>query len=392
MASRKNNPKSDAASWVLIVVLFLVGLWPIALAVLLFKLFGKDGQKRRMPPPLEQQEPAGSIPTPVKKRGTGPVTPVKRRNRAQTAAQRVTQTPAAKTSTARVLKIVGVVIAVVSLLACWEPIDMMIWLGELAWWYIESLLTALAGVVAGIAMLVCGVSMERSLRRYHQYLAVMGNREALAIDELARTLGHPRDRVEKDLQKMIDKGYFGETTYLNLELGYLFRSSEADEALRKEKQQQETSRQEPPKQETMTDYDVILQKIRNANDRIADEALSAKIDQLESITARIFKAVEADPAKRGKIDTFLNYYLPTTQKLLDSYAEFEAAGVEGENLRQAKGRIEAAMDSIVRGFTHQLDELYQADAMDVDSDLRVMENMLRRDTATVAQDFGLDQK
>lgn len=85
MASRKNNPKSDAASWVLIVVLFLVGLWPIALAVLLFKLFGKDGQKRRMPPPLEQQEPAGSIPTPVKKRGTGPVTPVKRRNRAQTA-------------------------------------------------------------------------------------------------------------------------------------------------------------------------------------------------------------------------------------------------------------------------------------------------------------------
>lgn len=66
----------------------------------------------------------------------------------------------------------------------------------------------------------------------------------------------------------------------------------------------------------------------------------------------------------------MNYYLPTTQKLLDSYAEFEAAGVEGENLRQAKGRIEAAMDSIVRGFTHQLDELYQADAMDVDSDLR----------------------
>ena len=91
MASRKNNPKSDAASWVLIAVLFLVGLWPIALAVLLFKLFGKDGQKRRMPPPLEQQEPAGSIPTPVKKRGTGPVTPVKRKNRAQTAARQVTR-------------------------------------------------------------------------------------------------------------------------------------------------------------------------------------------------------------------------------------------------------------------------------------------------------------
>ena len=60
MASRKHDPKSDAGSWVLIAVLFLVGLWPIALAVLLFKLFGRDGQKRRVPPPLEQQEMPGS--------------------------------------------------------------------------------------------------------------------------------------------------------------------------------------------------------------------------------------------------------------------------------------------------------------------------------------------
>lgn len=54
----------------------------------------------------------------------------------------------------------------------------------------------------------------------------------------------------------------------------------------------------------MTDYDVILQNIRNANDRIADEALSAKIDQLESITARIFKAVEADRPNGGKLIPF----------------------------------------------------------------------------------------
>ena len=63
--------------------------------------------------------------------------------------------------------------------------------------------------------------------------------------------------------------------------------------------------------------------------------------------------------------------------------------MEGENLRQAKSRIEDTMDSIIRGFEHQLDALYRADAMDVDSDIRVMETMLRRDTATVEDDFGL---
>ena len=80
----------------------------------------------------------------------------------------------------------------------------------------------------------------------------------------------------------------------------------------------------------------------------------------------------------------------TTQKLLDSYAEFEAAGVEGENLRQAKSRIASTMDSIVAGFEHQLDELYKADALDVDSDIRVMETILKRDTASAARDFGLE--
>ena len=117
--------------------------------------------------------------------------------------------------------------------------------------------------------------------------------------------------------------------------------------------------------------------------------LSGQIDRLEDITARIFRVVENDPAKRSRIDTFMNYYLPTTQKLLDSYAEFESAGVEGENLRQAKENIRRTMENIVEGFTHQLDALYKSDAMNVDQDIRVMESMLRRDTASVEKDFGL---
>ena len=63
--------------------------------------------------------------------------------------------------------------------------------------------------------------------------------------------------------------------------------------------------------------------------------------------------------------------------------------MEGENLRQAKIRIRDTMENIVIGFEHQLDALYKADAMDVDKDIRVMEHMLRRDTASVERDFGL---
>ena len=376
--AKSKKKQEGVGMWVAIVVLFVLGAWPIALILLLVKLFGDDGKKKRTAaPPLNQAASAG--------------TAAAEDSRAKKVMRSAMRSPAVKKSNAKWLKIIGAVLAVCGLAASWSPIDMMIWLGGVEIWYIEELLWALAITAAGVAMFCSGMSIDRSLKRYNKYLAVVGDYEAMAVEQLSRTLGYPRDRVEKDLQKMIDKGYFGDEAYLNMELGYLFRSGQADAELkqkRRQEQAQEAAAAPPPK-ETEEGYSGILRRIRRANDAIADEALSAKIDRLETINAKIFRAVEEDPKKRDRIDTFMNYYLPTTQKLLDSYAEFEAAGVEGENLRQAKARIESTMDLIVKGFEHQLDELYKADALDVDSDIRVMETMLERDTASVEDDFGL---
>ena len=375
--AKSKKKQEGVGMWVAIVVLFVLGAWPIALILRLVKLFGDDGKKKRTAaPPLNQAASAG--------------TAAAEDSRAKKVMRSAMRSPAVKKSNAKWLKIIGAVLAVCGLAASWSPIDMMIWLGGVEIWYIEELLWALAITAAGVAMFCSGMSIDRSLKRYNKYLAVVGDYEAMAVEQLSRTLGYPGDRVEKDLQKMIDKGYFGDEAYLNMELGYLFRSGQADADLKQKRRQEEAAAAPPPK-ETEEGCSGILRRIRRANDAIADPGLSAKIDRLETITAKIFRAVEEDPKKRDRIDTFLNYYLPTTQKLLDSYAEFEAAGVEGENLRQAKARIESTMDLIIKGFEHQLDELYKADAMDVDSDIRVMETMLERDTASVEKDFGLGE-
>ena len=372
---KKDN---DWFAWVLIVFLFAVGLAPLALLLLFFKLFGGDGKKKQAsPPPLQTRSQTAEQAAP------------RQPSKAREAVEKVTKTPQAKKSTAFWLKLAGAVLAAVGIIACVEPIDMMVWLGSVESYYIEDLLTALAMVLGGGAMVGSGLSMDRQLKRHAKYLSVMGDREAVAVEELSRVLGYPKKRVEKDLQKMIDKGYFGGRAYLNMELGYFFRSSEADARVARERTEARDRRKAESAQAAENEYDRILRDIRRANDEIADPVLSAKIQRLEDVTAGIFQAVQTDPAKRSRIDTFLNYYLPTTQKLLDSYARFESAGVEGENLRQAKIRIEKTMDSIVAGFEHQLDQLYKEDAMDVDSDIRVMETMLHRDTATVEQDFGL---
>ncbi len=379
--SAKRQKDEGWISWGLIVLLFIFGLSPLALVLLFLKLFGVGGGEKKQqaaPPPLN--ETAGQRTSErVGRQASQPT-------RARKTVHQVMKAPSQKKSTARTLMIVGAILAAVGLVACAEPVEMIVWSKDL-FLYLEDLLSALAMLVGGGAMLGSGLAMNRSMKRYAQYLAVMGDRPAMSVEELARVTGFSQRRVTKDLQAMISKGYFGGKAYLNRELGYFFRSSQADEDW--QRRQEEAEEAAAPPKEAEEGYSGILRNIRRANDRIADPALSAKIDRLEEVTAKIFQAVEADPKKRSSIDTFLNYYLPTTQKLLDSYAEFEATGVEGANLGQAKDRIEKTMDSIVAGFEHQLDELYKMDAMNVDSDIRVMETMLRRDTATVEKDFGL---
>lgn len=393
---RKNNSDDSWFSWALIIFLFVVKAWPVALLFLFIKLFGDDekGSRTAAPPLQKPAQSQGRQPL-VKPglAGQAAARPAAKRTapegKARTAMKKAAKSPRVKKSNARLLKIAGVLLAFFGCMTAGSAFqDALFFALEGLRYWLPEMLQGLAFLAGGGAMLYSGFAMDRQLRRFSKYLSVMGDREAVPVEELARTLGYSESRVERDLQRMIDKGYFGGKAYLNVELGYLFRSGQAG-AEWSQKQREARAAPPPPPKEAEEGYSGILRNIRRANDDIADPVLSAKIDHLEEITAKIFRAVEEDPGKRSQIDTFLNYYLPTTQKLLDSYAEFEAAGVEGENLRQAKARIESTMDAIVRGFEHQLDELYKADALDVDSDIRVMEHMLRRDTATTEEDFGL---
>lgn len=365
MTDHEKEKENGWVSWGLIIFLFAIGLAPIALVLLFLKLFGSDEEKKTSA-----------------NKTTAASNSAAAQNKAKTTVKKAMKAPKRKRSTAKVLQIVGVALLAVGLLACIDPIDMMLWSGEV-YHYIGELLSAAALALGGGAMLWSGVAMNRALQRYSKYVTVLGDRESMPLREIAAITGYSRKRVIRDLEDMVDKGYFGGAAYLHMELDCFCRTARAAENLRREKK----VRQVPP--ETEQGYSGVLRNIRRANDRIADPVLSEKIDRLEEITAHIFRVVEGNPAKQKQIATFLNYYLPTTQKLLDSYAEFEAAGIEGENLRQAKHRIEATMDSIIQGFEHQLDALYQSEAMDVDSEIRVMETMLKRQRSSVEEDFGL---
>lgn len=131
--------------------------------------------------------------------------------------------------------------------------------------------------------------------------------------------------------------------------------------------------------ELKAERDRALGEMRRLNATIQDEKLSAQIDHLEAVTGKIFQVVEEDPEKRGQIRRFLQYYLPTTLKILNAYDRMDAAGVEGANIGTAKGKIEAMMDQIVLAFDKQLDALFGAEALDISTDITVLEQMLARE-------------
>ena len=351
---------SDIGSWIFIAIMFFVA-WPIGLILLIAKL--KNGGAKKSTAKVQT--------------AAAPKSAVK------AAATSVTRTPNDSVKGARVMKIVGIVLAVLGLLACLGTLsDLGYYLEYSGLWEMAGDLFAAVGLMAGGGALLMGSrQMKRRMRRFAKYLAVAGSAQSVSISRLAAAAEVSERRVERDLELMIEKGMWGEGAYVDLSAGKLFRNAQAGAKY----YEQKASSVVPP--QAQQGYSGMLRQLRAANDRIADAGLSAKIDRLEEIAGRIFRIIEDEPVKKAKAATFLNYYLPTTQKLLDAYAEFEEAGVSGGNLSQAKRKIEQTMDSIVLGFERQLDELYRADAMDIDSDIRVMETMLRRDTARVEDDF-----
>ena len=93
--------------------------------------------------------------------------------------------------------------------------------------------------------------------------------------------------------------------------------------------------------------------------------MTIKISRLEAVSARIFELAKQDPGKKAQLQKFMDYYLPTALKLLNTYASLPAQDVQGENIADAKKNIERSMDLLVTAFENQLDKLFQSDALDV---------------------------
>ena len=122
-----------------------------------------------------------------------------------------------------------------------------------------------------------------------------------------------------------------------------------------------------------------IAEMKRLDDNIADPTISAQIVRLQQLAGKIFAQVEQNPEKLPQIRKFMNYYLPTTLKILNAYDRMGEQGVAGENITSTMHKVEGMMDTIIKAFEKQLDNLFGAEAMDISTDMVVLENMMARE-------------
>jgi len=128
-------------------------------------------------------------------------------------------------------------------------------------------------------------------------------------------------------------------------------------------------------------------KIQQLNDDIPDFKVSAQLKQIEILTASIIDQVEKKPDKQKEVRQFMNYYLPTTIKLLEQYVQMQNVGMKGENITTGMQQVEELLDKVIVAFQKQLDSLFERDVVDITADIQVMEQMMAAQGLTDRKDF-----
>lgn len=103
---------------------------------------------------------------------------------------------------------------------------------------------------------------------------------------------------------------------------------------------------------------------------------------MEKAGRSIADTVARTPDKARNVDRFARYYLPEMVKLMGAYAELEKQGVKGDNAAQIEADLRRNADTTAAAFENLLDALYSAEAMDISTDIEVLDSILKSQNLT----------
>ncbi len=271
-----------------------------------------------------------------------------------------------------------------------------------------SSLVLLPLLIAFAAMVAKGSSLRNRYKRFKQYILEFDGQTYSSIDDLVKSVNRSRRFVIKDLRKMVSNEMFpkgrldaAETLFFLNESGYEAHLKMLEGLRLQEKENEkelevkrQKSRQDPKERAVL---DVVREgketigQINAANREIKGEIISKKLLRLEIVITKIFQYIEENPNEILEIRKFMDYYLPTTLKLVTVYRELESETFQGPTIRATKKEIQETLDTINEAFENLLDGFYEETAMDISSDISVLNTLLAQEGLTKS-DFEQGEK
>ncbi len=271
--------------------------------------------------------------------------------------------------------------------------------------------------IAGFfCMIRHGVNQRNRLARAKRYIQLCGGRMYGQIENLARDTGKSVRFVAKDIHKMLSLGMFPEghldekrtcfmlndsihQQYLDAEKSRIMREQEQIRSEAAAKQQSAIptgtdgktaqSQSSQMNNEQATELNTMIaegmectRKLRELNEQIPGEVISEKLYRLENLLKDIFDSVREHPEQMHRMHKMMDYYLPTTLKLVEAYEDFDKISVPGPEIIAAKAEIERTMDIINQAFSELLSNLFQDAVLDATTDAQVLQTMLAREGLT----------
>ena len=236
-----------------------------------------------------------------------------------------------------------------------------------------------------------GIRNLSTVSRFRAYKRLLGKKTQCAIEKLARAIGKDVSFVRKDVRKMIGKGLFPEG-HLDHEQNHLIISDATYcqfeqarlqlEAAQRQQKIEAANAPDPRIREVLDKGGEFLKQLRKCNDDIPGEEVSNKIYHMELILSKIFQRAKEHPEVIPDLKKLMDYYLPMTVKLLNAYADMDAQPVQGQNIQASKQEIEATLDTLNLAFEKLLDKIFEDTAMDVSSDISVLNTLLAQEGLT----------
>lgn len=273
------------------------------------------------------------------------------------------------------------------------------------WWAVGTL-----GSIALFfyVMLFVGIRNNCRIGRLKEYLKELKihGKGYCELELLEKNSSRSLKYIRKDLKKMLKLGMLPDARMddqetcllLNEETYQQYRLTQDSLIQRQQEQQKKQTRErevwdiqeKSPAGESIARGREYMETLDRLRESIPDREMTGKLERLDAILEQLFEALKKQPDQVEELDQFMEYYLPTTVKLVTSYQEFAAVEFPGDNVKRAKKEIRHTLDTINGAFEKLLDDFYQDKTFDVLSDASVLQSMLAREGLT-ASDFRQDE-